>query len=305
MNKKKYYAYVIFVIVVWGVAPVITSYFYNYLSGAVYSAICATINAIAFTIIARKRFKDLDKKAIKTAAIVGTFYSLAALMQVIGLQYTTPSMYIFLENTSCIVVPTLMFVLFRKKPHPVVALASVICLIGCFVLSGARLDNPWGIGEILCALAGAFYGVNFIGTGKLAKGIPIPLYLMMQNWIYAITSTIIMLGLANITSEGQPLEPMVFHWVPGLILLLIVYRLITSVLCWNLRTEALQNLDVTVVTTIMPLSALVTMVVSVLVGKDTLTVHLVVGAALILGAAILSGVGDILAGKKKPISSKH
>lgn len=90
---------------------------------------------------------------------------------------------------------------------------------------------------------------------------------------------------------------MVFRLRPGLLVLLIVYTFVSNTLCWLLRTKAIQNIDVTVVSIAMPLSSLITMVVSVLMGTDVLSLHFVLGAVIILLAAALSGVGDMLSQK--------
>lgn len=293
MGKRKYYYYLIFVIIVWGAFPNITAFFYNYMSASVYSSLTAVITAISFTIFGWKKRHLLTRKSIKIPLVTGVFYSAAILVQMIGLQYTTPSIFAFLENSCCIVVPILLFMLLGKKQHPLVWFASVLCLTGCFVLSGASFDAPVGIGELLCGLAGVFYAVNIVGTGEFARDIPVTVYLMVQKWVFAITSLITMVVLHVIAPGGIPLEPMIFHWIPGLLILKVVCSLVSGTLCWMLRTEVTQNIDVTLVSVMMPLSAVITMAISVLQGTDVLTINLVVGAGMILLATILSALGSV------------
>lgn len=298
MEKRKYYVYLVFVVAVWGVIPNLIDFYYDYMSTFVYAAISAVIAAGSFTILGWKKRHLLTKKRIAIALTTGVFYSLAILVQIIGLQYTTPAMFAFLENTSCVAVPVLMFVLKGKRVHPLVAFSSVLCLVGCFVLSGANIHTPIGAGEILCALAGVFYAVNIVGTGEYAKDIPAVLYLMIQKWVLVVTSVGIMLAAHFIAPEGIALQSMVFRWTPGLLLLMVVSTLISGTLCWILRTKVTQNIDVTLVSIVMPMSAVITMAESVLLGTDVLTLQLVTGAGMILLAVILSALGDLKEQKK-------
>lgn len=60
----------------------------------------------------------------------------------------------------------------------------------------------------------------------------------------------------------------------------------------------MKYVNASVVAIMMPFSAVVTGVGSVLVGFDTLSVSLVVGGAIVLMAIVMSGLDD-LRGKKK------
>ena len=114
MHKNKYYLYLALVILIWGIIPMVTVYFYDYLSAAVFNAMAALISAAAFTVLSRKGWHLMNRRYLLVAGITGSCYSLATILQRIGLQYTTPSMFAFLENTSCIVVPILVVLLVRK-----------------------------------------------------------------------------------------------------------------------------------------------------------------------------------------------
>jgi len=50
---------------------------------------------------------------------------------------------------------------------------------------------------------------------------------------------------------------------------------------------------------LMPLSAVLTMVISVIQGTDVLTIHLIAGAGIILLSSILSALGDLADSKGK------
>lgn len=298
-SKAIYYVYMFLVVAIWSVSPLFTKAFFDYYSATAYTLLCALISAISFTLMSAKKIKLLNKQYFKVAIITGICYSMACISQKVGLQYTTPAMYAFLENTSCIIVPLLMLFMFRQKPCKPVAWASVICLAGCFVLSGANFSSGFGIGEILCALAGFLYAGNIVGTGVYAKKMDVILYLMIQQWVNVFLSVALMVCLHCIRPGGVAFEYIHFSFDFKILGLAILVNLLTNCLCWILRTITVTKLDVTVVTITMSTPALFTTILSVMMGLDTVTWSLVVGAVLILGAVLLSGLGENFSAKKQ------
>ena len=108
-NKKvTSYAGLSFVVLVWGLSGIASKFYLNYYSATFGVAWTSFISAVALLVIFRKKLKNLNANYFKTALILGVFYSTANLSQKIGLQYTTPTMYAFFENLSCVVVPFLV-----------------------------------------------------------------------------------------------------------------------------------------------------------------------------------------------------
>ena len=117
-TKKRTIAYcgIIFVILMWGVSPVLTSGLLDFYSGGMYSFASSLVSSVALLVLCIPKLKLLDRSYFKVALPTGFFVGLASLLQKIGLQYTTPTQYAFLENLSCVVVPLLLFLFIRKKP---------------------------------------------------------------------------------------------------------------------------------------------------------------------------------------------
>ena len=296
------YAALIFVVFIWGAGPLMTVYLYQYYTATIYTAVSSLISAISLLLISLPHLKELNKDYFKVAVPTGIFYSIAMLLQKIGLQYTTPTKYAFLENLSCVVVPVLLFFFIKKKPSFLTILASLLCLAGTFILSGldfASSSISFGKGEILCALAGLFYGVNIAGTGAFAKKFHAPLYVMIQMWIHTVISFTTAISLHFIKIDGVPIETIGFSWEIKNLLCIVAFALISSTLCWLIRTNVMKYIDASVVAVVMPFSAVISGVCSVLFGTDTLTLNLVLGAGIGFAAAILSSVADILYKRKK------
>ena len=176
-SKIKYYTALLFVIFVWGVDPLIMSFFYKYYSATALTALGSFFSLLMFFIISlRKRIK-LDKRYLKIAVPIAVINSVACLLQKIGLQYTTPANYAFLEHLSCVVVPLTVWIATKKRPSLPQCLAGFVCIAGCFILCGADLgSSSHGVGNILCAAAGILLGVSVAAIGIYARELDEILY---------------------------------------------------------------------------------------------------------------------------------
>ena len=296
LKNKKTIAYIAlwFVIFVWGTSPLITKFLLGYYSGTASVLQSSILSFAFFFLVSIKKLKELNSTYFKIAITTGVFYSLADILQKVGLQYTTPTRYAFLENLSCVMVPILLFFIIKKKPSALTIISALICLVGAFILStdGGDIGGGIGIGEILCALAGLFYGVNIAVTGVYAKKFHPSLYLMIQMGVSAIMSAVSSIVFNFVKINGAILEPFKFTFEWKIFLLKCLVTLISSSLCWLIRTWAMKRVSPNVVAVMMPMSSVITAVLSVIVGNDLLTTGLVVGGALGLSATILSEFGD-------------
>ena len=295
-SKKRPIAYcgVVFVMVIWGLYPILTSDLLNFYSGGMYSFTGSLISAVALFLICIPKWKQIDRSYFKVAIPTGLFVGLASLLQKIGLQYTTPTRYAFLETLSCVAVPLLLFLFIRKKPAFLTVTASVLCLVGCFILSGLSFSggSMFGKGELLCAVAGILYGVNIAATGVYAKKMNAILYVMIQMWANVLISGVVVWALDWISVNGAPIEKIAFSWDWKHLAWLTVLVLTISAFGWIIRTESPKYVNASVVAVIMPFSSVITGVVAVWVGKDAFTLHLLAGGLIILVASILSGIAD-------------
>lgn len=172
--------------------------------------------------------------------------------------------------------------------------SALLCLAGCFVLSGVSGTGvSFSIGDILCALAGVLYGVNIALTSIFARKVFVPLYIMVHMAVHTLTSAGISVALGLITVGGEPISPIYFTPNIWIILLIVALAVVSNTLCWILRTNALRDIDATVVAVMMPFSAVITSTVSIIIGLDKFTPSFIIGAVIVLTASILSGLADI------------
>ena len=308
LKRKRTLAYVGIAAVVfnWGLYPIFTSDLLTSYSGGAFTFISSLISAVVLLPECLPRFRLLNRTYFKIAVPTGLFVGAANLIQKIGLRYTTPTRYAFLENLSCVVVPILLFLFIRKKPNLLTVVSSILCLVGCFFLCGGGLTGgALGVGEILCALAGVFYGVNIAATGVFAGRLNAMLYVMIQMWVNVAVSGIAALALDKITVNGQPIERFAFSFDPKKLVMLTVLVLAIGTFGWIVRTEALKYVNASVVAVVMPFSSVVTGVVAVAVGKESFGLPLLFGGLIILFSSILSSAADIRESRTAKIHLKE
>ncbi len=281
------------VVVTWGISPNISKILLGAYSPAIYTAATAFVGFVGVLCVCAKKLKKLNKWYFIVGVPTGVFYSAACILQRIGLTSTTPTMYSFLENLSCLVVPFLVWIMTKKRPKIWKFMGAVICLVSVYILGNGKLSGSFGIGNILCGLAGIFYGVNMAVTGCKAKKLDPALYLLVQFGVHMIISTIYALLF----------EKIVFSFELKHIAIVIGLTLVSTVLGWIIRTICLTHLDPSLVSVIMPFSSVVTAIISVSIGQDALTAYLIIGAILGVIAAIVSDFDPAKFKKKKESAS--
>lgn len=283
MNKTKYYTGIIFVIIIWGLAPNIYKYLLGYYSPNTFNLLTSLATFLGMLALCINKLDKLNLSYFKVAIPTGLFYSCAVIFQRVGLNYTTPAKFSFLENFSIVVVPVLMYVFTRQKITPLKIISALLCLLGMFFLCDVTPKTLLTLnkGDILCALSGIFYGVNIAGTAVYSKKLESSLYLLIQFFIHAVISLIYFLFL------GEAIE-VSFGFMP--LIILIVAVLISNILGWIIRTKCLIHLDATFVAIAMPFSSVITAVISVIIGTDKLTSNLIISIPVITFAIILSSL---------------
>ena len=93
--------------------------------------------------------------------------------------------------------------------------------------------------------------------------------------------------------DGVPIETIKFTFDVGGLALILLLSLVSNVLCWFLRTYAMKFVSPNAVSIMMPFSAVVSSIISVVLGMDTLSFSLILGGVISLIAIILSGRADV------------
>ena len=293
MSKKKIFSLLglVVVVVLWGIAPITSKHLFDngYYSPALLVAFRGALSCVAMLLIIliNGDFKDVNKSywiCIPAGLILGAAY----LFQFIGLDSTTPAKNTFLESFSCIAVPITIFILTKDKPSIVSISAALVCVFGAFVLCGqgwnfAALFAAPTIGDILSCIGGLLFGIDIAFTKVFAKGKNSTVYVFFQLIILTIMSF----------AYAIPFEKgLAYNWDFPIRMSVLFIGVICTAVCWVLRTKCIQNVSAVTCAVLMPMSAVVATVLSVIIGMESFSWNVVAGGLIITAAIVLSGIYD-------------
>ena len=293
MTKKKILSLfgLIIVVVLWGIAPVCSKFLFdnNYYSPAFLVGVRGFLSIIAMLLIIliAGDFKDVNKSywvCIPAGFILGFAY----LFQFIGLDSTTPAKNTFLESFSCIAVPIMLFILTREKPSISSVVASLVCVLGAFILCGngfnfSALFTTPTMGDIFSCIGGIFFGIDIAFTKVFARGKNSRVFVFFQLIILTIMSF----------AYAIPFEKdLAYNWDLPIRLNVLFIGVICTAVCWVLRTKCISNVNAVTCAVLMPMSAVVAAFVSLICRMEEFSWNVIVGGVIITLAIVISGVFD-------------
>ena len=293
-----YYGVILLVVVLWGIYPVVTDYLYNFYSPSICSFFYYGVSALTLLCFYFKRIKNASNDCVKMAILTGLVMGVANVTIKIGLFYTTPSNYAFLENLQMAFVPIVLFLVYRQKPSLITILCALMCIVGCATLCGIFSGFSIKIGDLLCCVATIFFGISIAITGNSVRKHDPCVFITIQLAISSIMALITAIALNFIKIKGAPIETIKFSFDISLLAISVAVAVVAGAICWALRTIALKYIDINVYTIILSISAIVTTIISIIVGTDKISAELIIGAILIILAVVISGLSDIVTQKK-------
>ena len=131
------------VTVIWGGGFVASDMALETLSPFQIMVIRFLIAAVLMTLLGIKQIKTISREEIRCGFWLGSALFGGFALQIIALQYTTPSKNAFLTATNVVFVPFIALVIYRKKIEVRSLIGAVMALAGAGVLS---LKNDFSIG---------------------------------------------------------------------------------------------------------------------------------------------------------------
>ena len=300
MKKYKVIAFLVLigVVVMWGLAPVVSKDIFNDDNPAYSPGLLVAIRGLLAIIVLgafiNKGFKKINKSYLLTAIPAGFILAMAYIFQFTGLKYIdATSKNAFLENISCVTIPVFMFIFVREKPTWYNIVAAFICVVGSIFLIGNGFtilhffDNVTFLGDGLSAIGGLFFGLDIAFTKVYCKDKDPLLYVFLQLCVL----TIVCFAYTFIF-EGAIFHTIAFSidWLSVLEVLFL--GIVCTALCWVARAWAMKYIDALTVSLLVPLSAVVATTLSIAFKMETFNLNLLVGGLIILLSIAVSAIFD-------------
>ena len=298
MKKIKVIAFfvLIAVVVLWGIAPVASKAIFDaeppiYSPGALI-ALRGLFAVIAMAIIINKGFKNINKSYL-ICIPAGLILAAAYIFQFVGLKYTVPSKNTFLENISCITIPIFMFVFIREKPTWPNIISAIVCVIGSLFLVGNGFNflhffqSGNLLGDGLSAIGGLFFGLDIAFTKVFCKGKDPLLYVFFQ----LVVMTAVCFAYTFIF-EKHVFNSFAISFNIVNILQVVFLGVVCTAACWAARAWAIKYIDAVTVSVLVPITAVVTSILSISFKMEEFTLNLLIGGLIILLSIAISAIFD-------------
>lgn len=244
------------------------------------------IAAVIMTLLGRKQIKTIKKEEIKCGVALGAALFGAFALQIIALQYTTPSKNAFLTATNVVFVPFIALVIYRKKIEMRSLIGAGMAIVGAGVLS-LQSDFSIGIGDGLTLVCAVCFAFQIFLTGEYVGRIRPTVLNFLQM------TTAFILSLAGlIFTKGFTFRPSAKS------LMAVLYLgVVSTTITYLLQTVSQKYVDETKSAIILSMEAVFGTVFSVILLNESVTVRMIIGSALILAAVLVS---ELSFSKKNP-----
>ncbi len=206
-------------------------------------------------------------------------------LQIIALQYTTPSKCFFFFNV--VIVPFISFVILKRIGAKGI-IGAILSVIGVALLS---LNGNLTLGDALTLICAIGFAFQIFFTSEFVKKYPASVLNMVQMITAFILSAVSMVVFGEtdfqVTTQG---------WLSVLYL-----GVISTTLCYLLQTACQKYVDETKAAIVLSMESVFGTIFSIIILHEIITPRMVIGCVIILAAVIISNLSD----KKGEISNEE
>lgn len=238
-------------------------------------AIRFSIATLVLFILQPKCLRGLSQLGLSRAVGLGLVLGLAYITQTFGLQHTSAAVSGFITGLFVVLTPLLSALLLRRHINRNVWIAVIMATAGLALLS----LNGWsiGMGEILTLLCALFFALHIVGLGEWSSRHDVYSLAVVQIGFVAI------LSLAFALPDGLTLPPDAVTW--GAVMLTAV---LATAAAFFIQTWAQSLISPSRTAIIITMEPAFGGLFAVLFAGELITIRLITGGALVLGAMLLT-----------------
>lgn len=264
--------------VLWGSTFTIGKLAAQVFSASFIIALRFLIASVALTAAAFPQRKQLDKQYWTGGFWMGLTLFISYILQVGGLVLdTSPGKSAFLCTTYSVMVPFLYWFVTKERPKAHHIVCVFLCVSGVGILS---LSGGWGMsaGDILTVLSGVPCAVNIVISSIVCRNRNVLLLTAIELWVVAVFAWI----FVWVGREFPPQFPM------GAVGGIVYLGLIATALCLYLQSYGLKYAEPAIAGMLLSLESVFGVVFSVILYRETITLRMLAGFAVIFVAIVLS-----------------
>ena len=226
--------------------------------------------------------KSVDRiGAIRAGILMGIALFVGFSLQIIGLQYTTPSKNAFLTALNVVIVPFIAFIILKKKIGAKGIIGAILSVVGVALLS-LNGNLTLGLGDALTLICAVGFAFQIFFTSEFVKKYPVSVLNMVQMVTAFVLSAVSLVFFGEtdfqVTTQG---------WLSVLYL-----GVISTTLCYLLQTACQRYVDETKAAIVLSMESVFGTIFSIIILHEVITLRMVIGCVIILTAVIISNLSD-------------
>ena len=226
--------------------------------------------------------KSVDRAgAIRAGILMGIALFVGFSLQIIGLQYTTPSKNAFLTALNVVIVPFIAFIILKKKIGAKGIIGAILSVVGVALLS-LNGNLTLGLGDALTLICAVGFAFQIFFTSEFVKKYPVSILNMVQMITAFVLSAVSLVFFGEtdfqVTTQG---------WLSVLYL-----GVISTTLCYLLQTACQRYVDETKAAIVLSMESVFGTIFSIIILHEVITLRMVIGCVIILTAVIISNLSD-------------
>lgn len=266
------------------------------MSPALINLIRGTIFTLLVLIFFFKRIIKMKKKEFYVGLVAGIFNFLGFITQTLGADLTSPSSNAFLTVTNVIMVPFIVWAIYRKRPPLRIFIAVIICMYGMAWLTGYSWGYSVNKGDALSLLCAFFFAVSIAVIGNSAKDCDFAPITFMLAIVQALGGLVWFLIIDKASVQG-------IDW-SQVILPVLFMAVFSSFIAQSGQVIAQKYTLASTAALIMTSEAVFAAIFSVLLGFENFRFSMLVGGILIMISLIIAEFDfkSFQSGREKKIS---
>lgn len=225
--------------------------------------------------------KNMSKKEMTAGILMGVSLFAAFSLQIIGLQYTTPSKNAFLTALNVVIVPFIAFLILKKKVGIKGILGAIMSVVGVALLS-LNGDFSLGLGDALTLLCAVGFAFQIFLTSEFVKK-----YRATALNFIQMTTAFALSFVSLFLFQELDFEVTTRGW--GSVIYLGV---VSTTICYLLQTACQKYVDETKAAIILSMESVFGTLFSILILHEIITPRMVIGCVIILAAVIISNLAE-------------
>ncbi len=245
---------------------------------------------LLMALISLKFKKQLCLPLVKSGLFLGILFFLGYASQTYGLVYTKSSIVAFITGLNVIIVPMVIYILFRKKVYIFSITGAIVAAIGLWMLTGANGIDSIGKGELYSLACAIFFAIHIVYTAKLSRKYNVFLLVSIELLTVSLLSLIFSLAIDPFTM------PKTYSF--ALILALITTVIFATVYALFVQTYMQQFTTPTKTAIIFTMEPVSAAVFSYYYAHEILNLTQVAGGIVMVSAMLIAEIGSYFRDKR-------